>query len=52
MLELEPGEDALVLPCSTGSPSSPGSEEALSDMSSKSKKPENNVFYTLLVFLR
>lgn len=44
MLELDPGEDALVLPCSPGSPSSPCSEEALSDMSSRSGKPENNVF--------
>lgn len=37
MLELDPGEDALVLPCSPGSPSSPCSEEALSDISSRSK---------------
>lgn len=40
MLELDPGEDALVLPCSPGSPSSPCSEDALSDISSRSKKPE------------
>lgn len=43
MLELDPGEDALVLPCSPGSPSSPCSDEALSDISSRSGKPQNNV---------
>lgn len=44
MLELDPGEDALVLPCSPGSPSSPCSEDALSDISSRSRKAENNPF--------
>lgn len=39
-LELDPGEDALVLPCSPGSISSPCSERALSDISSRSIKPQ------------
>lgn len=45
MLELDPGEDALVLPCSPSSPSSPWSEEALSDMSSKSRRQEKYIFF-------
>jgi len=46
MLELDPGEDALVLPCSPSSPSSPWSEEALSDMSSKSRQQEKKKFFS------
>lgn len=42
MLELDPGEDALVLPCSAGSASSPCSEEALSDISSRSNNTKKS----------
>ena len=44
MLELDPGEEALVLPCSPGSPSSPCSEEALSDISSRSTSQKTMCF--------
>lgn len=49
MLELDPGEDALVLPCSPGSPSSPCSEEALSDISSRSKIRNKSWFFTVII---
>lgn len=49
MLELDPGEDALVLPCSPGSPSSPCSEEALSDISSRSKIRNKSWFFKVII---